>query len=425
MESKMKPNKIFIQIASYRDPQLLPTLHDCIEKAHDPDNLVFCLAWQHCKEDAWDNVEEYENDPRFKIIDIDYRVTKGVCWARNLIQKYYDDEEFTLQLDSHHRFIQNWDTELIAMYRQLKDKGHEKPVLTAYLPSFNPDKDPEERVMKPWKLNLDRFIPEGVIFFMPATIDDFESRNEPIPCRFYSAHFCFTTGLMCREVPHDPNYYFHGEEISIAVRLFTWGYSLFSPQKVIAWHEYTRRYRTKHWDDHNTWNERNRNAHIRFRKLVGVDGYVNDIDFGQFGLGNVKTVEDYERYAGIYFKTRGIQQYTLDNKLPPNPVIEDQNEYLKSFINVFKHCIDIHESQLPHNDYKFIAVIFEDKEGKNLHRQDIVGDEIKKLKDEHDKFYKIWRTFNYEGEKPYKYVVWPFSEKHEWCNRIDQIIYKY
>ena len=46
---------IFISIASYRDPQLLFTLRDCINKADNPANLRFGIAWQHNIEDEWDN----------------------------------------------------------------------------------------------------------------------------------------------------------------------------------------------------------------------------------------------------------------------------------------------------------------------------------------------------------------------------------
>ena len=63
-------SKIFIQIASYRDPQLPITLNDCISKAKYPENLVFCIAWQHGPEET---LEQYINDPRFKIIDIPYQ----------------------------------------------------------------------------------------------------------------------------------------------------------------------------------------------------------------------------------------------------------------------------------------------------------------------------------------------------------------
>jgi glycosyltransferase involved in cell wall biosynthesis len=118
----MQNDKIFVQIASYRDPELLPTIKDCLDNAKHPENLRICIAWQHAEEDEWDNLDEYKNDPRFKIMDIHYKDAKGVCWARNRLQQNYTDEQYTLQLDSHHRFIENWDEELIGMFNQLKEK---------------------------------------------------------------------------------------------------------------------------------------------------------------------------------------------------------------------------------------------------------------------------------------------------------------
>lgn len=90
---------IFIQIASYRDPQLVLTLKDMLEKAKYPENLRVGICWQHCKDDAWDNLDEYIEDKRFRIIDIDYKESKGVCWARNLVQQLYQEEKYTLQLE--------------------------------------------------------------------------------------------------------------------------------------------------------------------------------------------------------------------------------------------------------------------------------------------------------------------------------------
>lgn len=414
-------NKIFVQIASYRDNQLLPTIRDCIEKSHNPANLVFGIAWQHSKDDEWDTLDEYKNDERFKIIDIDFKETEGACWARNKIQQLYDNEEYTLQLDSHHRFIKNWDLELIGMLAQLRYQGCLKPLLTAYLPSFDPLNDPAGRSMEPWQLNFDRFTPEGVVFFMPATIPKHTELVLPIPCRFYSAHFCFTLGVFCKEVSHDPDYYFHGEEISIAVRAYTWGYDLFTPHKLIAWHEYTRKYRKKHWDDNKGWDMKNKGTHKRLCKLLGIDGISSDMDFGKYGLGSIRTQADYEKYAGVKFQTRGVQQYTLDNKQPPNPIISDLIEYDKSFIGVYKHCIDIHEQYLPYDDYTFWAVIFEDEDGQTVFREDIAGPDIAKLKE--DNFYKIWKTFHYT-KKPYKYIVWPVSKEHGWCTKIEDVVFK-
>ena len=413
----MENNKIFIQIASYRDPQLLPTLRNCIAMAKYPENLVFSIAWQHSIDDEWDNLYEYKDDSRFKIIDIDYRDSKGACWARHTLQQQYDGEKYTLQIDSHHRFINNWDEELINMYIELKSKGYEKPLLTSYVSSYDPDNEPDGRVLIPWKMNFDRFIPEGAVFFLPASIDNYRDLDSPIPARFYSAHFAFTSGDFVLEVPHDPEYYFHGEEISIAARAYTSGYDLFHPHKVILWHEYTRKGRTKQWDDDSKWSEKNAQSHLRNRKLFEMDGEINDIDFGKYGFGNVRTLEDYERYAGISFKKRAVQKFTLDNNIAPNPPLYGE-EFENSFLSIFKHCIDIHKGHFVHDDYTFWAVIFEMEDGTPVNRKDLTPNEIKSVMNTSGEFVNIWRTFDIE-KIPYKWVVWPYSESQGWLDKIE------
>ena len=416
----MGNGKIFIQIASYRDPQLVPTIKDCIKNAKKPEKLVFSIAWQHSIEDEWDNLDEFKDDKRFKIVDINYEDSKGACWARNQLQQNYDGEEYTLQLDSHHRFIENWDEELIKMYKQLVKKGHKKPLLTSYVSSFNPDNDPTARTQQPWKMNFDRFIPEGAIFFLPATIDDYQERTEPIPARFYSAHFAFSTGKFVQEVPHDPEYYFHGEEISIAVRAYTHGYDLFHPHKVIVWHEYTRKGRKKQWDDDKQWVSKNVHCHSRNRKLFEMDGEVKDIDFGIYDFGTERTLEDYERYAGISFKKRAIQKYTLDNNLAPNPPLYGE-DFDKSFLSIFKHCIDIGYDKIPENDYEFLVVAFHNEKDETIFRKDADINEINQIKSDPDGYGKIWREFQTEN-KPKYWVVWPYSTSKGWCERITGVL---
>jgi hypothetical protein len=415
-------NTIFISIASYRDPQLLPTLHDCINNADHPENLTFGIAWQHNIDDEWDKLDEFKNDSRFKIIDINYKDSKGACWARNKIHQRYTNEKYYLQLDSHHRFIKGWDTECIKMIKQLQKKGHKKPLLTSYISSFNPENDPEERVKEPWWMTFDRFIPEGAIFFLPANIPNWEKLKSPIPSRFLSAHFIFTLGQWCTEVTYDPEYYFHGEEISLAVRSYTSGYDLFHPHKIIAWHEYTRKGRTKQWDDDEEWGKRNDYCHRKNRALFGMDGETRKgMNFDGFDLGNIRTLEDYEKYAGISFKKRAIQRYTKDNNVAPNPTIEDSIEYELSFLKIFRHCIDINFTQVPLDDYDFWVVAFENFKGETIYRNDAEPPEIVEAKNDSDGYCKIWREFECD-DKPHKWVVWPHSISQEWCEKIEGIL---
>ncbi len=412
-----KNGKIFIQIASYRDPELIKTLDDCIDKADKPEKLVFGICWQHSDEDEWDNIDKYKDDKRFKIVDVDYKDSKGACWARNTLQQEYTNEEYTLQLDSHHRFIEGWDTELIKMLKGLQKKGHKKPLLTSYISSYNPENDPEGRVKVPWLMNFDRFIPEGAVFFLPATIPGWQDMTEPIPGRFYSAHFAFSLGSFVKEVPHDPEYYFHGEEISIAVRAFTHGYDLFHPHKIIAWHEYTRKGRTKQWDDDKTWGDRNTNSHLRNRKLFEMDGLEKDIDFGIYDFGTERTLEDYERYAGVNFKKRSVQEYTKKNNFAPNPPLYGE-EYESSWTRSFKHCINIHRSSVTEKDYSFWAVIFEDEDGTPIHREDLNKQQIDTYLNSSKDTFNVWKEFE-TVRQPQKWIVWPHSESKGWLEKIE------
>jgi hypothetical protein len=409
-------NTIFVQIASFRDPQLLPTLNDMIKQAKHPENLRVGICNQINLDDEF-NIDNYQTDPRFRIENVLDTDSEGVCWARHMVQQMYSGETYTLQIDSHMRFEKNWDVEMIQMIKDLQDKGYKKPLLTGYVSSFDPDNDPKGRIQEPWRMAFDRFTPEGCVFFLPETIPGWKDLKEPIPARFYSAHFCFTLGEFATEVQHDPNYYFHGEEISIAVRAYTYGYDLFHPHKVLIWHEYTRKGRTKHWDVDKTWYMKNDISHKRNRELLGVDGEVFSGDTS-FYFGTERTIKDYEKYAGIKFSNRSVQQYTIDKKYPPNPYeFKDEKEWEESFLSIFKHCIDLSFDMVPETDYDFWVVAFHNEKDETLHRQDADQNEISSMMRDPDRYCKIWREFN-TTEKPKYWVVWPHSVSKGWRDRI-------
>jgi len=409
-------NTIFIQIASFRDPQLEPTLDNLIENSKYPNNLRIGICHQYNSEDDF-NIDKYRNDKRFKIIDVLDVDSKGVCWARHQVQQLYGNEKYTLQIDSHMRFEKDWDDTLIKMIKQLQKKGHKKPLLTGYVSSFDPENDPQGRVTEPWRMAFDRFTPEGVVFFLPEVIPGWKELKEPVTARFYSAHFCFTLGEFSTEVQHDPEFYFHGEEISISVRAFTHGYDLFHPHKVVIWHEYTRKGRIKQWDIDKEWHLKNTACHIKNRQLLGVDGEKYNGDYSEW-FGTERTIRDYEKYAGVLFETRGIQQETIDKKYPPNTYdYKTEEEWKNSFSTIFKHCIDLDLNRVPETDYDFWVVAFHDKENNTLFRQDADANEILRIKNDPDGYGKIWREFN-TTEVPAYWVVWPHSVSKDWCERI-------
>jgi hypothetical protein len=415
---------IFVQIAAYRDPELLPTLESCLRNAKFPQNLRFCIAWQHAEEDEWDTLDQYKNDPRFKILDIHYKDAKGVCWARNKLQRHYNGEKYTLHLDSHHRFSKDWDDVLIKMLKDLQKKGHPKPLITAYLPGYFPDNDPEGRNIEVWHTNYDRFMPEGPIFIVPAYVNDWEEINEPIPARFYSGHFGFTLGSFVHDIPHDPDLYFHGEETSISARAYTHGYDLFHPHRPIIWHEYTRDGKKRHWDD-SQFTELDKRSFRKYKALFGIDNQDrSEFDFVGYNLGTERTLEEFERYIGVDFKGKRVQKHTIDQKILPVPYV-DEETWEKSFVKKFKYCIDVWKGSLPEKDYDCWVIAFKNKYGEEIARIDADENEIRALKytDQNDDFYRIWREFECD-ETPYSWLLWPHSKSKDWLDIIENEIPK-
>lgn len=395
-------SKIFVQIASYRDPELVPTIRDCIAKAEHPENLTFGICWQR---DEKESLQEFATDPRFQVIDIPWHQSKGLCWARSLIQPLWKGEEYTLQLDSHHRFAQNWDTELIEMMRLT---GSPKPIVGSYAGMYRPS-DNKLLNMDPYKMVPDKFTESGTILFLPHGIPDWKSLTKPIRARFVSGHFFFTIGQHCVEYKYDPNLYFAGDEISLSIRSFTLGYDLFHPHKLVVWHEYTREGRTKHWSDHDeklkslghtelTWWERDVASKRRLRHMLREED--NGIDLGIYGLGTVRTHRDYELYAGIDFKRRKLHPRA---KLGEEPPINDETDWAKLEEKEYTFTVTLP----PTENFKFIYVGVESESGKVLYRRDLTT-------------YQPTLDISFKSyDAPKKWVFWPVDTAGQWMNRID------
>lgn len=132
-------SRIFVQIPAYRDRELEPTLRSLYRNAAFPSRLRTVVLWQRRPGDP--GLGDVRDLPGLTIVETAAAVSAGPNWARQLIQAMADGEEYTLLLDSHMRFIKHWDTTVIGMLEALRRRGVAKPILTAYLPPYEPGQD--------------------------------------------------------------------------------------------------------------------------------------------------------------------------------------------------------------------------------------------------------------------------------------------
>ena len=294
---------IFISIASYQDPLLLETLCSAYENAERKDNIRFGVCEQ---------AEIGIDLPSINFKDqIEYEllhpvIAKGPCWARARIQKFFKNEEYYLQIDSHTIFAKNWDRVLINYHSWIENTLKSNVVITGYPRAFKPNKD-----LTSFELNTSYKETLGLTFRENKLFDDghysmqksFPAGTEkPSKGLLVAGGFIFTKGNFIHEIPYDPAFYFHGEELNLALRLFTCGWDVAHIPRVPLFHLYTdveNLLRKLHWDPEDEkdrtikWNTLDKKSKERLADLI--HGQIE----GNFGLGSVRTIQEFNDICGM------------------------------------------------------------------------------------------------------------------------------
>lgn len=284
--------EVLVQIPSYRDTQLVPTLESLLTMASSPSRLRVVVCWQRGPEESlpgW-----VTRHPHIRILEFDYRESRGVGWARRILQQACGGEPYVLLMDSHTRMARHWDRQLVGMMRRLKGAGVAKPVLTCLPPSFyRPETYPEERDSYPTKIYPKEYLDGLLLRFHGLPLPLYRWMSEPVPAQFIAMGFLFTDGEFHREIPFDPNIYFFGDDVTTAARAFSHGYRFFHPHRIVAWHLYDRATRRPHWEDHEAWcrwNQESLNRVARFLRGGSWDEYTQ--------LGRESSLQEYAKYVG-------------------------------------------------------------------------------------------------------------------------------
>jgi hypothetical protein len=405
-------DKIFVQIASYRDSELCKTVEDCLSKAEFPERLTFGIVNQYNTDDSFYlDTNKYENDSRFKILNIPSSESLGACWARSETNKMYQNEKFTLQIDSHSRFVENWDSKIISSWQNLND---EKAIYTSYPPPYHPNDEKEKWAQYPYIIHV-YSIQGHMTKQRPKQMSNWKSRNAPYKARHLAAGFIFGRGFLIKEIPYDPGFYFSGEETSLMLRFFTHGYNLYHPNDAFLWHYYTRKGSPKHWNDQKTYNLTS-NSRDRLKCMLGLkEGFIDE----QFALGKQRSLNDFKMYSGIDFERNILHKDTIEAKEPPvDQSPESWSLIRKSAIKKLKWDTSLISEE---EDSSFWAFFIKDSNGNTIKRKDITKDKypeiINKTKNEID----LEIDFYYPAQEPKTFVIWPYSKSKKWLKKSDLI----
>ena len=293
---------IFVSIASYCDPLLRATVESARGNARHPDQLHFGIVDQSALPFEARGSSYVRIDPAY---------ARGPCWARAIAMSFYRGEDWFLQLDSHMDFERDWDERLVSQAQAL---SADRPgvVLTTYPnPFVLEDGKPVRKPVTDGALAL---VVKKTTSFAPGNWTlTFEAvpvaTDAPVAGFHVGAGCLFATGRFAVDFPYDPAIYFHGEEQSVALRLFTSGWDIFHPPGMPIYHLYATidaSGRGLHWDKEHDAARDVKWQDLETRSRQRLAQVVNGAALGAYGIGRSRTIADFAAFSGIDYARRAI-----------------------------------------------------------------------------------------------------------------------
>ena len=271
-------DKIYVSIASYKDKELTDTVYSILRKAKNPERVFLSIFSQDEFHPKLEHIFSLFDVKDFNYEKVHFSEAKGVGYARSKTQEKLSlDFKYYLQIDSHTRFIQDWDDILITEYKESQSFWKTPIIFSSYPMPYTYNKNGNEVISSIEGANITT-IKKVKSFEMYKP--DYHEKKIANSGELH-AHFCdgFVFGLSeyILKVPYDKNIYFIGEEHTMSIRFFCQGISIIAPRRSYAYHHYYgEKTRDKHWEIDPGWGEYERATVERVKKFFlfeELEGY--------------------------------------------------------------------------------------------------------------------------------------------------------
>jgi hypothetical protein len=286
---------IFIQISAYRDRELQKTIQDALAKASGQYELRFGV---HELIADGDEVVELGVPTLTSVAPENLGVNAG----RYLANSLYDGEDYYFQIDSHMRFVPNWDSAAVAGIKYYQAQGIAKPLMTMY-PGNYWYEDGVEKFD-----SIENFTPTKISFHEKPQqfVDTVAPSQMAVPttsaCAYtysVSAANIFTLGEFAN-LPRDTRIMFWGEEILTAATAFCHGFDLVVPTAPLVWHLYHSGQSYQATGRHHAWLDYSH----QWNELV--EASKGSLEESLFALDGVRSLQEFGQFAGVDFESREL-----------------------------------------------------------------------------------------------------------------------
>lgn len=252
-------DNIYVSIASYRDLELTDTVYSLLKQSKDPNKIflyIFCQDEHHPK---LEHIFNFFNFKNFIYHKVHFSEAKGVGYARHITQsKLTTDFKYYLQIDSHTRFIKNWDEVLINDYENSCKFWNSDIIFSSYPLPYVYDENGNEKFTDGNNANIAKLIK---VENKHTYKIDYQARKIERHGEWHKqfcAGFAFGLSKYFIDIPYDKLLYFEGEEHLMSIRFFCNNIKIIAPYRSYCYHHYYGiNTRIKHWETDENWGKYN------------------------------------------------------------------------------------------------------------------------------------------------------------------------
>ena len=110
--------RIFVHTPAYRDRECQWTMRDMFEKAAHPERVFAGICWQIKPDEDDDCFQIVTRPDQVRSLTFNISEARGLGWARRHAISLWRGEEYSLQIDSHMRFVPDWDEKCWRCWRR-------------------------------------------------------------------------------------------------------------------------------------------------------------------------------------------------------------------------------------------------------------------------------------------------------------------
>eukprot|EP00471_Norrisiella_sphaerica_P011907 CAMPEP_0184500582 /NCGR_PEP_ID=MMETSP0113_2-20130426/45246_1 /TAXON_ID=91329 /ORGANISM="Norrisiella sphaerica, Strain BC52" /LENGTH=553 /DNA_ID=CAMNT_0026889003 /DNA_START=222 /DNA_END=1883 /DNA_ORIENTATION=- len=320
---------IFVSVASFRDHRCTGTLLSLFERAKFPRRIFVGVVQQNsalsdydkhcvrterkCTESPGQTLCKYARQIRVHMVQAEESL--GPTFGRHRADRLYRGETYALQIDAHSTMLKDWDVHAIEQHKRT---GNEYAVMTNYPSDVSAiDANGHAKMGTTPMMCKSHFEREMLRFDSNPEIQvPARLHGSPVLQPFWGAGASFSKGHRIVRVPYDCclSMMFTGEEISMATRMWTNGYDLYTFHHSVIYHQYLNSPGDKRppmfWDNQSSHQNDAQKSINRVKMLLGISqppGTYWDQDIEKYGLGDKRPVSKYFRLFGIDFARRIVK----------------------------------------------------------------------------------------------------------------------